>query len=155
MRSPDELTTAFRAQGLKMTPQRQAIFRALHQTTDHPTAESVYAMVSADMPSISLRTVYQTLNDLTTMGELVALDLGTGSTRFDPTADDHHHLVCVACGAVHDLFLDVQVAVPAAQAAGFSVGRPEITWRGMCPSCSDRPPAPQTEQPAQREETNA
>jgi Fe2+ or Zn2+ uptake regulation protein len=136
VRSPDELTTAFRARGLKITPQRQAVFRMLHESEEHPTAESVYAAVSAEMPAISLRTVYQVLNDLTAMGELTALDLGTGSTRFDPTQSDHHHLVCTACGAVRDLFLDdVTVEVPAPQVAGYSIGRAEITFRGLCPDC--------------------
>ena len=141
MRSPDQLTDAFRAQGLKMTPQRQAIFRALHEAVDHPTAESVYARVSAEMPSLSLRTVYQTLNDLSAMGEIAALDLGTGSTRFDPTAGEHHHLVCTSCGAVRDLFLgEVGVEVPPTETGGYVVGRPEITWRGLCPSCQTQQP---------------
>jgi Fe2+ or Zn2+ uptake regulation protein len=139
VRSPEELTDAFRANGLKITPQRQAVFRALHDATDHPTAEAVYAKVSKEMPSISLRTVYQVLNDLTAMGEVATLDLGTGATRFDPTASDHHHLVCTSCGAVRDLFLDdVDVEVPDEQVGGFVVGRPEITWRGLCPSCQQR-----------------
>lgn len=136
MRSPDELTTLFRQRGLKITPQRQAVFRVLHHATEHPTAETVHAAVSAEMPSVSLRTVYQVLNDLSAMGELTALDLGTGSTRFDPTAEEHHHLVCSRCGAVRDVFLDeVAVAVPADQAAGYALGRPEITFRGLCPRC--------------------
>lgn len=139
MRTPEQLTEAFRSQGLKITPQRQAIFRVLHTASDHPTAESVHARVTAEMPAVSLRTVYQTLNDLASMGELVALDLGTGSTRFDPTDGEHHHLVCTSCGAVRDLFLaDVRVDVPADQTAGFAVGRPEITWWGVCPDCRNR-----------------
>jgi Fe2+ or Zn2+ uptake regulation protein len=136
MRSPDELTDAFRASGLKITPQRQAVFRVLHEAREHPTAEAVHAAVVAEMPSVSLRTVYQVLNDLTAMGELAALDLGTGSTRFDPTDGDHHHLVCTQCGAVRDVFLDaVELEVPEAQAAGYRLGRPEITFRGLCPDC--------------------
>ncbi|MGH9136018.1 MAG: Fur family transcriptional regulator [Acidimicrobiales bacterium] len=136
MRSPAELTEAFRAQGLKITPQRQAIFRTLHGATDHPTAELVHARVSAAMPSLSLRTVYQTLNDLAAMGEISAVDLGTGSTRFDPAGAGHHHLVCTRCGAVRDVFLaGVDIDVPTADAAGFVVGQPEITWRGLCPAC--------------------
>lgn len=137
VRSPEELAEAFRASGLKLTPQRRAVFRVLHEATDHPTAEAVYARVAAEMPSISLRTVYQVLNDLVAMGEVAALDLGLGATRFDPTADrHHHHLVCTSCGAVRDLFLDdVDVELPADRAGGFAVGRPEITWRGLCPSC--------------------
>jgi Fe2+ or Zn2+ uptake regulation protein len=141
MRTPEELTAAFRANGLKITPQRQAVFRVLHGARTHPTAEAVHAAVVAEMPSVSLRTVYQVLNDLTAMGELAALDLGTGSTRFDPTADEHHHLVCTRCGAVRDVFLDdVAVEVPAAQAGGFRLGRPEITFRGLCPDCLNHHP---------------
>jgi Fe2+ or Zn2+ uptake regulation protein len=136
MRAPEELTEVFRANGLKITPQRQAVFRALHRATDHPTAEAVYARVCDEVPSISLRTVYQVLNDLVAMGEVTTLDLGTGATRFDPTASGHHHLVCASCGEVRDVFLSrVRVEVPADQAAGYAVGHPEITWRGLCPAC--------------------
>jgi Fe2+ or Zn2+ uptake regulation protein len=138
VRTPDELTKVFRASGLKITPQRQAVFRALFEATDHPTAEAVYARVCEVVPSISLRTVYQVLNDLASMGEVSALDLGTGATRFDPTPAGHHHLVCARCGTVRDLFLGpLGIAVPDDQAAGFLVGSPEITWRGLCPICRD------------------
>jgi Fur family peroxide stress response transcriptional regulator len=57
VKSVEELTEQFRARGLKVTPQRQTIFRALGGSTVHPTAESVYAAVSAELPTISLRTV--------------------------------------------------------------------------------------------------
>ena len=136
MRTPEELTEAFRANGLKITPQRQAVFRALHRADDHPTAEVVYARVCDEVPSISLRTVYQVLNDLAAMGEVSMLDIGSGATHFDPTPSEHHHLVCSSCGEVRDLFLDdVPVVVPPEQAGGFVVGTPEITWRGLCPAC--------------------
>ena len=77
--TPDQLTGLFRARGLTVTPQRQCIFRALNETRQHPTAEAVYEEVRQEMPTISLRTVYQTLNDLTAMGELGQLDVGLGS----------------------------------------------------------------------------
>ena len=98
MKSPEALTEAFRARGLKVTPQRQAIFRALHENREHPSAESVYEQVAVEMPTISLRTVYQTLGDLAEMGEILQLDLGTGAARFDSNIDAHHHLVCGRCG---------------------------------------------------------
>jgi Fe2+ or Zn2+ uptake regulation protein len=145
MKSPAELTALFRSRGLKVTPQRQAIFRALHGTTVHPTAESVYADVSREMPTLSLRTVYQTLNDLASMGEIQALDLGTGSSRFDPNLDAHHHLVCERCGAVRDLYADyADVRVPAPAAEGFEVHATEIVFRGVCARCAATTvPAPQ------------
>lgn len=139
MKSVEVLTEQFRAQGLKVTPQRQSIFRALERSTVHPTAEAVYATVSAEMPTISLRTVYQTLNDLARMGELSTLDVGTGSTRFDPNLEPHHHLVCEACGRIEDVTAEFPgVAVPAGAeaAAGFQVTTTEIVFRGRCASCA-------------------
>jgi Fe2+ or Zn2+ uptake regulation protein len=138
VQSVEALTQQFRARGLKVTPQRQSIFRALSSASDHPTAESVYAAVSAEMPTISLRTVYQTLNDLAAMGELSALDVGTGSTRFDPNLEPHHHLVCDVCGRVDDLHADFPgVAVPRRpETRGFEVTATEIVFRGRCATCA-------------------
>jgi Fe2+ or Zn2+ uptake regulation protein len=139
VKTPAELTELFRARGLKVTPQRQAIFRVLHGEATHPTAESVYEAVSTSMPTISLRTVYQTLNDLAAMGEVQALDLGTGSARFDPNLDTHHHLVCDLCGRVVDIYADASaVRVPGPQRHGFTINATEVVFRGTCPSCKDR-----------------
>ena len=140
MQTPAELTQRFRARGLKVTPQREAVFRALVDNVDHPTAESVHAAVTAVMPSVSLRTVYQVLNDLASMGEINALDLGLGAARFDPNVDTHHHLVCVECGKVRDVYVE-PVAVPAG--VGFTVDRAEVVFRGRCDGCAPVPDRPQ------------
>ena len=127
----------FRSRGLKVTPQRHVIFRMLSSATHHPTAEAVYTAVRSELPTISLRTVYQTLNDLSAMGELSAHDLGTGSTRFDPTLEPHHHLVCEVCGKIEDLHHDFPgVVLPAPAAEGFDVSATEIVFRGRCASCA-------------------
>lgn len=137
MRSPEELTQVFRALGMKITPQRQAVFRALHGSTVHPTAETVFGIVRREIPAISLRTVYQTLNDLAAMGEIHAIDLGTGSARFDTHTGHHHHLVCEVCGRVHDVEVELPgVALPDAEAFGFTVTTTEIVFRGRCRDCA-------------------
>lgn len=135
VRSPEDLTVAFRERGLKITPQRVAIFQALHGNTGHPTAEAVYASVVPGMPSISLRTVYQTLNDLAEMGEINALDLGTGSARFDPNVGEHHHLVCDTCGSIDDVHVDVSGLAPT-ELRGFHVTAAQVIFRGRCASCA-------------------
>jgi Fur family peroxide stress response transcriptional regulator len=136
VKSPAELTELFRMQGLKVTPQRQCVFRALHGNLDHPSAEAIYERVTGEMPTISLRTVYQTLNDLSAMGEIGQLDLGTGASRFDPNLDTHHHLVCDECGRVADVPADfIDVRVPQGHTQGFSVSRTEVVFRGTCPDC--------------------
>jgi Fe2+ or Zn2+ uptake regulation protein len=111
-------------------------------------------VVRADMPTVSLRTVYQTLNDLTAMGEIHQLDLGTGSSRFDPNLDAHHHLVCDECGQVSDVYVDfTDVQVPDIHERGFLVTSTEVVFRGRCDRCAtadgERPahPQPSSKQP--------
>ncbi len=88
------------------------------------------------MPTVSLKTVYQTLHELVDMGEISPLDLGTGSSRFDPNQSVHHHLVCTRCHAVRDLYLEMgEIQIPTDQLGGFEAGVAEITFRGLCADC--------------------
>jgi Fe2+ or Zn2+ uptake regulation protein len=138
MKDVAQLTDAFRAQGLRVTPQRQAIFRLLHGDDGHPTVEALYDRARADMPTISLKTVYQTVHDLEALGEVRTLDLGTGSLRVDPNVeDDHHHLVCTSCGRVRDLPMEFAgLHVPHRLRRGFTVDDVQVIFRGRCGECS-------------------
>lgn len=135
MKSPVELTEAFRAAGLKVTPQRQLIFRLMHDNETHPTADSLFATASDLMPGISLRTVYQTLTDLASMGEIRMIDVGTGAGRFDPNTDDHHHVVCEGCGEVRDVYVEGSDALSVRGLDGFTVSRTAILFNGTCSRC--------------------
>lgn len=140
MRAPEELIHAFRAQGLKLTPQRQLLFRLLHDTDRHPTADELYAAAAVEMPGISRRTVYQTLNDLTAMGELRPVSFDSGATHFDPNVADHHHAVCGDCGAIIDVYVDgvEQLAIDGFD--GFAPATTEIVFHGTCASCAGARP---------------
>jgi len=145
MNSPSVLAATYRAHGRKLTPQRQLIFSLLHDNTSHPTAESLFATASAKMPGISLRTVYQTLNELAEMGELQAIDLGEGATRFDPNVDDHRHAICNVCGAISDVHVDRVSSLRPKGVDGFSVDDVGVVFRGICAACespSKRSPSP-------------
>jgi len=137
MQSPEALTDLFRTNGRKITAQRQCIFRALEEDVTHPSAERVHEKVRRDMPNVSLKTVYKTLNELAELGAISVLDVGTGSVRFDPNVETtHHHLVCRSCGKVRDLaadFPDLTVSRRAAQ--GFAVDSAEVVFRGRCDEC--------------------
>ena len=137
MKTPAELTSTFRVNGLKVTPQRQLIFRLMHGNLTHPTADALFTAASVQMPGISLRTVYQTLTDLASMGEIRLIDLGTGATHFDPNTDDHHHLVCSSCGVVHDIYIEGATALRFEGVDGFSVDSAAILLHGQCAVCRD------------------
>ncbi|MHB1487300.1 MAG: Fur family transcriptional regulator [Acidimicrobiales bacterium] len=138
MKTPDDLTSLFRSKGRKVTPQRQCIFRALQGNDSHPSAEAIYAAVRVEMETISLKTVYQTLNELAEMGEIAILDVGRGAARFDPNARTHHHLVCERCGRVRDLEADFSfLSVPAGQDQGFAITGAEVVFRGLCQECGN------------------
>ncbi len=134
----DELTERFRAEGLRVTPQRQVIFRLLHGNDEHPTVEALYESARTEMPTISLKTVYQTVHDLEAMGEVTLLDLGTGSVRVDPNVGvRHHHLICTRCNKVRDVVVDVgKLNVPAKARQGFHVDDVEVHFRGVCDECA-------------------
>ena len=140
MKTVDELTGRFRAEGLRVTPQRQAIFRLLQENDEHPTVESLYEAAREEMPAISLKTVYQTVNDLEAMGEITILDVGTGSVRVDPNVEHtHHHLICTRCGKVRDVLVDIAgLRIPARDRRGFTVDDVEVHFRGLCDECSNR-----------------
>lgn len=137
MRTTDELTALFRAHGRKVTAQRQCIFGLLQGDVTHPSAEVVYDRARRVMPTISLKTVYQTLNELAELGEVAALDLGTGTLRFDPNVDvAHHHLVCGGCGKVRDVSVQVEgLRVPPEEVQGYEVRSAEVVFRGLCEEC--------------------
>src|SRR6478609_954764 len=139
MQNAAELTDLFRSQGLRVTPQRQAIFRLLYGNDRHPTVDSLYDAARSEMPTMSLKTVYQTVHDLEALGEVDVLDLGTGSLRVDPNVeDDHHHLVCTSCGRVRDLPLEFTgLQVPSRHRRGFTVDAVQVIFRGRCEECSN------------------
>lgn len=137
MRTAAEMTELYRQKGLKITPQRQCIFGILEANKTHPTADAIYESALKTMPSISRKTVYTVLHELSELGEILALDVGTGSLRFDPNIDRHHHLVCRECGWVGDvdgIELD-GVRMPASERGDFEIEETEVVFRGICKRC--------------------
>jgi len=133
--APAELTRVFRARGLKVTPQRQLLFTLLHDNETHPTVDALFATASKLMPGISLRTVYQTLNDLAAMGELQVVQSAGGSTRFDPNVEEHHHAQCDRCGELHDVYIDELDRLQVRNLGGFQTNRARIVFGGLCAAC--------------------
>ncbi len=128
MSGHDEIRTALRARGLRVTPQRLAILSALQALGRHATAEEVLERVHGTVPGVSLPTVYAGLELLADLGLATRVRAGR-AVRFDPRVDPHHHFVCDNCGAVADL----DAAVDLEPALAGCVPR---VWSRRAPRCS-------------------
>jgi Fur family ferric uptake transcriptional regulator len=129
------------ARGWRITPQRRSVLRALEGEQVHLSAEQVLAAARRVVPEVSLATVYNTLNELTEMGEISEVRLADGTTRYDPkVGPDHHHLVCEGCGLIVDVEpLGVEgLALPVAQRFGMTVETVEVVFRGHCSNCAEQ-----------------
>ena len=131
------LAEALRARGLRVTPQRLAIARAVRELDGHVTAESVFGHVSAGMPGVSLPTVYAALELLQDLGVVRRVATEGGTVVWDGRVEEHHHAVCRACGVIVDVdaALDPAAVTAAAQAAGFVVDDAQVVVRGLCSAC--------------------
>lgn len=131
------LAVALRERGLRVTPQRLGIARALRELGGHVTAEGVFAHVSERMPGVSLPTVYAALEVLQQMGVIRRVATDGGTVVWDARVEDHHHAVCRSCGAIVDVdaALDRDEVVAAARAAGFAVDDAQLVVRGLCAAC--------------------
>lgn len=122
--------------GIKLTPQRLAILEYLEGNTDHPSAEDIFKAVSVDFPTMSLATVYNTLDTLRNRGYLTEVTIDPDKKRFDPCTEQHHHLLCRSCKKVVDVKLSFSLELPAQARGDFSITGNHVDFYGICPECN-------------------
>lgn len=133
------LTDKLRDKGLKVTPQRMAIYTMLAKTTAHPTAEEVWDEIKKEYPAVSFNTVYTTLNTFEQAGLVQKLFIG-GVAHFDANVEPHIHLHCSHCNRVADHHGDVGVDLKSVgqrlvEQTGFALSRLELNLYGICTNC--------------------
>ena len=123
--------------GLKVTPQRMAVYKALVETTEHPSAEMVFRKVRRTFPSISLDTVNRTLLTLSDMGAAFVVEGSGDAKRFDADLSTHQHFKCVKCRRIIDFHHEPfdQIDLPENLAGRFTVLRKTVYLEGLCNQC--------------------
>ena len=134
----ETLVLRLRGRGLRVTPQRIVIHRAICGQSQHMTAEQVLGRVSDVLPGTSLPTVYSTLELLEGLGLVRRLATGNGAVVFDSRVEPHAHTVCRRCGAMADLEGTVAPddALARAGATGFRPDHTQLVVWGLCPACA-------------------
>ncbi len=129
------------AQGLRLTPQRDVLLRALSETSGHPTADDLVKRVRAVLPTVSHATVYRNVQELVRAGLIGTLERSGAAVLFEVNPDHHHHFMCRRCGQVWDIYLD-QVAVTLnrrrSPLSGFQIDRRDVQLHGVCARCRGR-----------------
>ena len=128
---------ALRRKGYKATPQRIAICSFALQSHDHPTAQQIYNQVQKDHPTVSLATIYKTLQVLQELNLVQEMGCLEGQARFDPLMSPHINLICSQCGEIRDL-VDQEaqnVVMQVSTVGNFLALGQRIDIYGICNKC--------------------
>jgi len=100
----EDYGTRLRESGLRVTPQRLAVYEAVDVLHDHPTAEEVSQYIRKKHPEIALGTIYKTLETLAEKAILRRVKTDSGLLRYDAVDDRHHHIYCTHCDRIEDYY---------------------------------------------------
>ena len=131
-----------RRHGLQVTAQRLAVLAAVSRGP-HGTADDVAKAVRAEIGVISRQAVYDALAVLADKGLIRRIQPAGSPARYEGRAgDNHHHLICRACGRMVDVDCAVGAApcLTPADDAGYEIDEAEVIYWGRCPGCRARTP---------------
>ena len=124
--------------GLRVTPQRIAICEMLMGSSAHPTANEIYRELKEKYPSLSLATIYNTLDVLVGIGLVNALgSIGDDKVHFDADVSPHINLACIKCHKIVDTSSNFihQLDEEINKNSGYELFGSRILYYGHCPEC--------------------
>ena len=123
---------------IKVTPQRLEIYKVALHSKEHPSAEDIYHIVRAKLPTISLDTVYRTLSSLERWGLLFKVGVVDDKSRYDANMSPHHHVICSECNSVTDFWWPEfdELTLPAAVREWGDLKLKASQMVGVCDKCS-------------------
>ncbi|NPV26105.1 MAG: transcriptional repressor [Firmicutes bacterium] len=132
--------TRFKKSGYKVTHQRLVILDYLLNSKEHPSAEKIYADLREKFPTISLATIYNTLEMLLELD--LAIDVGALAERrrFDGNVSEHSHFFCQGCGKIEDLEIYPlkELKNTLLQERNLRIVRHRLDFFGWCPDCQTK-----------------
>jgi Fe2+ or Zn2+ uptake regulation protein len=133
----DATRELLRQHGMSVTAQRLAVMRAVAEHP-HATADAIADEVRASIGSVSRQAVYDSLGALVDKQLLRRIEPAGSPARYENrTGDNHHHVICRGCRAMHDVDCAVEYTpcLTASDDHGFVIDEAEVTYWGWCPDC--------------------
>jgi Fur family transcriptional regulator, ferric uptake regulator len=134
----DDWRADLRAQGYRLTPQRELVLEAVREL-EHGSPEEILTQVRQSAKGVNISTVYRTLELLEKLGLVSHTHLGHGAPAYHATTEpDHVHLVCRNCERVTQVEPSVAAGLVDELAArfGFHTDVRHLTVFGTCRDCS-------------------
>lgn len=122
------------------TVQRKLVLEAVRGLKNHATAEAVYEYIVKENPSVGKGTVYRNLNLLAECGDVKKVCIADGPDRFDHNCHEHYHVLCVNCGRVWDVDMDVipDIWDRIRHHNGMEFIGYDILFKGVCEDCRNK-----------------
>lgn len=133
----EKFITDCKRMGVKITPQRLVIYKALAAKAKHPTINEIYEEIKKDYPSLSLNTIYKTIQLFIELGMVSQFTSREGVIRYEVKLSPHHHVLCLKCRKIHDVFdslLD-ELKISQPLKGGFEIIRHDVIFYGYCSEC--------------------
>lgn len=134
-----DIAEVLRQNGYKVTPQRLAVYAVIEHNPTHPNAEVIYRELQPQYPSMSLATVYKTMEIFAKIGVVKVLQCGEDAHRYDYNTRPHAHIRCTSCNQIADVDIDQDgMAKAAAEQTGYVVDSVGVAFTGLCPQCRNK-----------------
>lgn len=137
----EQLIAKLREREYRLTPQRVELIRLIASSKGHPSASRLYTQIKVQFPTMSLATVYKTLDLLKELGEVLEIGLRDDSHYDGNKPYPHPHLICTKCQKIMDGELDTAVkniVQEVEQNFGFQIVKHQLDFYGICPDCQDK-----------------
>ncbi|AOY76351.1 Fur family transcriptional regulator [Clostridium formicaceticum] len=134
----DTLVKLLKDNNCKITPQRIAIYQAVKDSDEHPNAETIYKKLAPTYPTISLATVYKSLELFSGLGLIQVINIGENSFRYDSNTASHPHVVCTNCQKVEDLDNEFfkHLSKRVESLTNYQIMNQHLCFYGICPFCT-------------------
>jgi len=127
-----------KSKGLRVTPQRFAVYANLLSRTDHPTVDQILTDLNKDFPVSSQATIYSSLQALREVGLVREVLLQEGVSRYDANIQPHHHFCCQRCGGIEDIPWDTFECIELKNLRPGLRGKTyQVTVHGTCDNCRE------------------
>ena len=127
-----QISEVFKSNGLKLTPQRIAVYKFLKENPIHPDALTVYEKMVESNPSFSKTTVYNCLQALSDCGLINPVNIDKDKIRYDADMSFHGHFKCTKCGEIYD-FKCTESYISGID--GFEIEQKDVYYSGICKRC--------------------